>query len=334
MCRGRRPKDDVPCTCTTCSPTRTAATRSRSRSTQHEANVAGGARRRRPAEVITGAHAARRGRSVTRSAHSLSPALHNAALRRSSASTGSTSRSRSHRASAARALDAMRTLGLGGLSVTMPHKEDVAAAVDVLDPAAAALRSVNTVVPLGRRSARGLQHRRRRLRRLAARAGVRSRRAHASCVLGAGAAARAVVDALAASRRRAVSRRQPQRRPRADAAAAAAPARSARVGVAADVCATPTSWSTPRRSAWATDELPFDPALLRAGAGGRRPRVPPARHARCCVRRAASVRDTVDGLGMLVHQAALQQQLWLGVRARPAVMRAAAAEELRAHARQ
>jgi shikimate dehydrogenase len=39
----------------------------------------------------------------------------------------------------------MRVLGIAGLSVTMPHKHDVAAAVDRLDPAAAALHSVNTV---------------------------------------------------------------------------------------------------------------------------------------------------------------------------------------------
>ncbi|MDT5102290.1 MAG: shikimate dehydrogenase, partial [Mycobacterium sp.] len=37
---------------------------------------------------------------------------------------------------------------------------------------------------------------------------------------------------------------------------------------------------------------------------------------------------TVDGLGMLVHQAALQQELWLGVRPDPAVMRAAALRQL------
>ncbi len=43
------------------------------------------------------------------------------------------------------ALDAMRTLGIGGLSVTMPHKEAVADAVDRLDPAARSLHSVNTV---------------------------------------------------------------------------------------------------------------------------------------------------------------------------------------------
>ena len=40
----------------------------------------------------------------------------------------------------------MRAFGIAGLAVTMPHKDDVAAAVDLLDPAAAALRTANTVV--------------------------------------------------------------------------------------------------------------------------------------------------------------------------------------------
>ena len=50
------------------------------------------------------------------------------------------------RALKAAAVAAMRTLGIGGLAVTTPHKADVAAAVDAVDPAATALRSVNTVV--------------------------------------------------------------------------------------------------------------------------------------------------------------------------------------------
>ena len=44
------------------------------------------------------------------------------------------------------ALDAVRTLGIAGLNVTMPHKSDVADACDELTAAAATLRSVNTVV--------------------------------------------------------------------------------------------------------------------------------------------------------------------------------------------
>lgn len=52
---------------------------------------------------------------------------------------------------AAAALDAMRTLGIAGLSVTMPHKEAVAAACDELTEEAAALRAVNCVVNDGGR---------------------------------------------------------------------------------------------------------------------------------------------------------------------------------------
>ena len=75
---------------------------------------------------------------------SLSPALHNAAFAAGGLDWTYVAFDVAP-GSAGAALDAMRTLGIGGLSVTMPHKEDVAAGVDVLDPAAAALRSVNTV---------------------------------------------------------------------------------------------------------------------------------------------------------------------------------------------
>ena len=77
--------------------------------------------------------------------HSLSPALHNAAFDAAGLDWrfvafdvvpgGATD-----------AIAAMRALGIGGFAVTMPHKADVAAAVDEVDAAAAALRSVNTVV--------------------------------------------------------------------------------------------------------------------------------------------------------------------------------------------
>lgn len=44
------------------------------------------------------------------------------------------------------AVDAVRALGMVGINVTVPHKEAVARLVDELDPAAATLGSVNTVV--------------------------------------------------------------------------------------------------------------------------------------------------------------------------------------------
>ena len=78
---------------------------------------------------------------------SLSPALHNAGFAATGVDWVYTAFEVAP-GNAGAALDAMRTLGLGGLSVTMPHKEAVAELVDELDPAAAALRSVNTVVRL------------------------------------------------------------------------------------------------------------------------------------------------------------------------------------------
>lgn len=46
---------------------------------------------------------------------------------------------------AGEAISAVRSLGLGGLSVTMPHKNDVAGLVDVLTPRAETLATVNCV---------------------------------------------------------------------------------------------------------------------------------------------------------------------------------------------
>jgi len=80
--------------------------------------------------------------------HSLSPVIHNAAFRALDldwvylafpvpAGEG------------AAAVAAMRTFGLDGLNVTMPHKADVIPGLDRLSPAAEALRSVNTIHRLG-----------------------------------------------------------------------------------------------------------------------------------------------------------------------------------------
>lgn len=80
--------------------------------------------------------------------HSLSPAIHNAAFGELEldwvyvafpVASGS----------AREAVDAMRTLGIAGLSVTMPHKSEVIPALDELSPTALALGAVNTVYRLG-----------------------------------------------------------------------------------------------------------------------------------------------------------------------------------------
>jgi shikimate dehydrogenase len=128
--------------------------------------------------------------------HSLSPALHNAAF----GARGANWVYLAFEVSAGQgrdALAAVRTLGIGGLSVTMPLKEEIWAALDQVDPAAQALRSVNTVVvgPTGElvgHSTDGAGF----VDSLRLDAGVEPAGLRV-VVLGAGGAARAVVDALA-----------------------------------------------------------------------------------------------------------------------------------------
>jgi shikimate dehydrogenase len=79
--------------------------------------------------------------------HSRSPAIHNAAF----AAVGLDwvfCAFQVPPGGAGRALGAMRALHLGGLSVTMPHKQDAAEACDDLTPEARSLASINTVIPL------------------------------------------------------------------------------------------------------------------------------------------------------------------------------------------
>ncbi len=76
--------------------------------------------------------------------HSLSPLIHNAAFKAAGLDWSYVAFDVAPgRATAA--LDAMRTLHLGGLSVTMPHKADIASGVDRLSPEAALLGAVNCV---------------------------------------------------------------------------------------------------------------------------------------------------------------------------------------------
>ena len=89
-------------------------------------------------------------------AHSLSPTLHNAAFDALGLDWVYVAFP-VPRGRGADAVTAVSALGLFGLNVTMPHKEDAASACDELTADAAALRSVNTVVarPDGRTVWRG-----------------------------------------------------------------------------------------------------------------------------------------------------------------------------------
>ena len=80
--------------------------------------------------------------------HSLSPVIHNAAFDALGLDWAYLAFPVPGGA-AAQALEAMTTLGIEGLSVTMPHKADIAAAVDELTPEAERLGVANTVFRRG-----------------------------------------------------------------------------------------------------------------------------------------------------------------------------------------
>ncbi len=75
--------------------------------------------------------------------HSLSPAIHNAAFTSCDLDWVYVA---FPAIGGAQAVDAMRSLGVAGLNVTMPFKEDAASACDELTPDAATLGAANTLV--------------------------------------------------------------------------------------------------------------------------------------------------------------------------------------------
>lgn len=248
-------------------------------------------------------------------AHSLSPAIHRAAFDAAAVDWSYVAFDVAE-GRAVEALESMRLLGIAGLSVTMPHKEAVARSVDRLDPAARALGSVNTVSwddgELVGSSTDGAGF----VASLAD-AGVSVEGARIA-VIGAGGAARSVIDALArtGSPDITVLNRSADR-----AEAAAALASVASVGILSDIARAdivinatsvgmgvdPADLDVESTEA----DLPCDPSLLHAGQVVADLVYHPLETV--WMKRAAEQgAQTVDGLGMLVHQAALQQRIWLG----------------------
>jgi shikimate dehydrogenase len=256
--------------------------------------------------------------------HSLSPALHNAGF----AATGVDwvyTAFEVEPGGAAAALAAMRVLGFGGLSVTMPHKEDVADLVDELDPAASALRSVNTIVPIADGRLKGYSTDGAGFVASLAAQGIEiaGRRV---CVLGAGGAARAIIDALARSDAAAITVVN-RSADRATAAAALGGVIGA-VGQPGDIADCDIIVNATSLGMGST-ELPLDPGLLHAAHIVADIVYHPRRTALLVAAERVGAR-TVEGLGMLIHQAVLQQQLWTGSTPEATVMRAAAERQLAA----
>ena len=241
---------------------------------------------------------------------------------------------------AAGALDAIRNLGLRGLSVTMPHKTEVSTLVDRVSDAARALESVNTVEVANDGQLVGHSTDGEGLI-----ASLRENEVEVAdrkvVILGAGGAARSLIDAFHRHGTRQISivnrtlaaaqsatRLAPSTAEAISVSDQPAVAQAIRdcdiivnatsVGMAGGnrIDVTPTSGDLPlprdlvesRHTLVDLVYHPIETEFLRLGRelGAR----------------------TVDGLGMLVHQAALQQAIWTGYRPDVANMYQAALQAL------
>ena len=244
-------------------------------------------------------------------AHSLSPLLHAAAFDALGINWAS-ARFEAGVGQGHAVVEAVRSLGLRGLSVTMPLKTEVAHAVDVLAPSAASIESVNTLVQSDgtveghSTDGAGLYESLKRQSGF----DVSSARV---LVLGAGGAARAVVAAAharGASEISVIARSARSARSAADLAGSVG-----RVGTVAEapladlvVNATPIGMSGTEHEA----TVPLvDAALLHGGQVVTDLVYRPLETAwlRAARDNGATV---VGGLGMLIHQAAIAIEHWTG----------------------
>lgn len=222
------------------------------------------------------------------------------------------------------ALDAMKTLGLRGLSVTMPHKTAIASLVDSVSPAAQALHSVNTVEVAADGSLIGHSTDGEGLVASLKEQGV-GVKGKTILILGAGGASRSVIDALQRHECQQifVANRSLDH---AQTAVALAPAIAEVVSIA-DVAAlseaaTNSDIIINATSVGMTKSREVVPGKVSASPI-------PIDHIRSNhivldlvyhpieteLLRFTRSRgaQAIDGLGMLVHQAALQQQIWTGL---------------------
>ena len=254
--------------------------------------------------------------------HSRSPAIHNAAAQATGADLVYTAFA-VEPGNAVAAIDAMRTLGIRGLSVTMPHKEAVIPALDEITPVARALGAVNHITNSnghlvgnntdGEGFLIGLSHH-----------GV-TVEGKTVAVVGSGGAARAIIHAVAdAGGNVVVIARNPDRA----ANAAAVGGANASVGSAGDieaadiaVNATPLGMATSDPTT--VTAMPFDPSMLSTSSVVVDIVYNPLETALLAQSRARGLQG-VDGLAMLVGQAAAQFVAWTGLDAPFDVMMRAA----------
>jgi len=237
--------------------------------------------------------------------HSLSPRLHNAGF----AALGLDwfyVACPVAKGQAAQAIEAMRTLGIEGLSVTMPHKKSVAVAVDDLSPTAAKLGAVNCVRRDGDwlvgENTDGVGF-------------VDSLRSQLQMdpdgltivIVGAGGAARSIALAMAEHGAQVgiFNRTARSAEEVVEIVGAASSVVQEEAIRDADVIvnATPLGMSD--------DSLPFDPSLLSKGQSLIDLIYEPEKTALLVEAESLGVK-TLNGVGMLLHQAGAQFQLWTG----------------------
>jgi shikimate dehydrogenase len=267
--------------------------------------------------------------------HSLSPAIHNAAFRAGGLNwvfCAFPVSAADPQIDGSRILDAMGLFNIQGLAVTTPHKGSVAAALcqrdpTLVDPAARSLDSVNTLSLDGEGRIRGAS--------TDGEGFVASLRAaevaldrKVVALIGAGAAARSVVDALG---RTEVADILVINRSATGARTAAALSPRARVAHMEDV---PNAHVVINATSvgMGSDESPVATDMLRSGQVVADLVYHPLETRLLREARAIGAYG-VDGLGMLIHQAALQQWLWTGMEPDLAAMRTAAETELAARRR-
>lgn len=263
--------------------------------------------------------------------HSLSPALANAAFREMGLDWAFVVCD----VAPDRGADAIRgavALGLRGLSVTMPHKDVAASAVERLTDAAAALGAVNCVSIT---SGSTVGHNTDGIGFVASlkAATDRSVTDEVCAVLGAGGAARSIIKALAdAGAREVLVVNRTDATGLAAAAVAPGVARLSSAGELASatlvVNATSVGMSD-ASNAQARHAVPIDVAVLADGALVADIVYHPRRTALMAAAEARGL-DTLGGLGMLVHQAAAAIEIWTGQQAPVEAMTAGAEAALAA----
>jgi len=255
---------------------------------------------------------------------SLSPVIHNAAFRHHGDNWSYVAYP-IEPGDAGSAIAAMRSGGLQGLNVTMPHKDAVADLVDELDESAESIHAVNTVVRMSDGRLRGYSTDGEGL--------LRAIRINANwdpagkkvCVLGAGGAARSAIDAFTRAGVASifVVNRTVEKATQAIGESKVAVVGSQRNIEECDIVFNATSVGM------GTDESLVSPELLHEGQLVIDAVYHPleTRLLRDAKSRGATV---LDGLWMLIHQACVAQALWLGREPDYQVMRNAAVRELAA----